>query len=181
MNILVSGAATLDVIFFIAVLLGILLGVWRGFVKGVCKLAGTIFAIAFAVFFCMPMSGSLESTFGLTTALTDAIGNAKIAGWISVAIGFVAIVVIIKLGAWFLGKVGTKLVNKSKTLGTVNRALGGVLGLVKALLWIFIPLAICRLINLGVINDFISASTVVGSIYNWKWFVWATRLPGIFS
>ncbi len=179
MNLLASsGAWVLDVIFFALILGGILIGVAHGFLRGVCKLAGTVFAVAFAFFFCMPMHGSLEKSFGLTTALTKAFGNATVAGWVSIAISFVALFVIVKVGAWLIGKFGTSLVERIAPLRVVNRVLGGLLGLAKALILIFLLLALCSWINAPAINECISSSAVVGSIYNWEWFRWAVALPG---
>ncbi len=179
MNLLAaSGAWALDIVFFVIVIVGILLGVRRGFIGGICRLAGTLFSVAFAAFFCMPMRGSLEDWFGLTTALTGAIGNTAVAEWISLAISFVVLVVLLKVGTWLLGKVGTGLVDKIKPLKVVNRVLGGLLGLLKALILLFFLLAICNWINASALNDFIGASAIVGKIYNWEWFLWATHFPG---
>lgn len=178
MNLLAaSGGWVLDIIFFVALAVGIIVGCCRGFVKGICKIAGTVFALIFAVCFCVPMENSLESTFGLTTALTDAIGSAIAAGWIAVAISFVALVVIIKLGAWLLGKLGTALVDKFAPVKIINKFLGGVLGFVKALVIILLILAICKWINLESINAFIETSGVVKYVYSWDWFSWAMQFP----
>lgn len=178
MNLLAaSGAWVLDVVFFALIALGTLFGVWRGFLKGICKLAGTIFAVGFAFFFCFPMKNSLESTFGLTTALENALGSATAAGWIAVAISFVSLVIIIKLGAWIVGKIGTSIIDRFAPLRTVNRFLGGLLGIAKALLIILIILAIFRWINVASINEFIASSSVVGKIYDSSWFITAFRLP----
>ncbi len=175
--LLIKGAWILDVIFFVVIALGILIGVARGFVKGICKLAGTFFAVGFAVSFCVPLKNSLESWFGLTTALGNAIKSAKIAGWLSIAISFVALVIVIKLGAWLLGKAGSALVGRSAFLKTVDRFLGGLLGIVKALLVLFILLAIFKWISIPSVNTFIGSSSIVGRIYNSAWFTRAVRLP----
>lgn len=162
-----------DVVFFAILFLGLLFGVMRGFVKGICKLAGTIFAIVFGVAFCMPMKNSLDSTFGLTEAL----GGTTVAGWISVVISFIALVVIIKFGAWLVGKLGSALIDKAKPIKVVDKILGGLLGLAKALLVIFILLAILKWIGAEAIDEFIAQTTVLKGIYNSEWFATAFTLP----
>lgn len=175
MNILAASASswTLDVVFFALLLLGLLFGVWRGFVKGICKLAGTIFSVIFAFTFCIPMKNQLDSWFGLTSAM----GGTTAAGWGAVVISFVVLVILIKLGAWLIGKLGTLLVNKFGPVKVINKILGGLLGLVKALLFIFILLAIFRWVNAASINNFIANSAVVGKIYNSSWFIQAFHAP----
>lgn len=174
MNLLAaSGSWVLDVIFFVILLLGMLFGVWRGFVKGICKLAGTIFSIIFAFTFCIPMKNALDSWFGLTSAM----GGTTAAGWGAVVISFVLLVILIKLGAWLIGKLGTALVDRFGPVRVINKMLGGVLGLVKALLFIFILLAIFKWIGAQGINTFIENSAVVGKIYTSPWFTGAFHLP----
>lgn len=174
MNLLAAtGSWVLDVIFFAVLLLGMLFGVWRGFVKGICKLAGTIFAVVFAFTFCVPMKNSLDSWFGLTAAL----GGTTLSGWISVVISFIVLVVLIKLGAWLIGKVGSVLVEKFAPLKVVNKILGGLLGLAKAMLLIFILLAILKWIDAAAVNEFIAQSAVVSRIYFSEWFMHAFHLP----
>lgn len=178
MNLLAaSGGWVLDVIFFAVIIVGIVVGVCRGFIKGICKLAGTIFAVGFAVCFCVPMENSLESTFGMTSALSEAIGNATAGGWIAVVISFVLLVVIIKLGAWLLGKIGTALVEKFAPVKAINRFLGGILGFVKALVIILLLLAICKWIGADSVNAFINSGTIVKYVYQWDWFSWAMQFP----
>lgn len=178
MNLLSSAAWTLDVLFFVIAILGIPLGVRAGFIKGICKIAGTVVAVAVAVLFCNAFSETLESWFSLTTALTDAIGNQKVAGWIAIAISFVALFLLVKIGAWLLGMLGTGVAEKWKVFDVINRLLGGVLGLFKALVLIFLLLTVGKWIgdwfSLSVIDEFFSSSAIVGKIYTWEWFQWAT-------
>ena len=177
MNFLAAtGGWVLDVVFFAVILIALTIGVWRGFIKGICKIAGTVFAIVFSVCFCVPMENSLESTFGMTTALSNAIG-ATAGGWIAVVLSFLILVVIIKLGAWLLGKLGTALVNRFAPLKTVNKLLGGLLGLVKALVLILLLLAVLKWIGLASVDEFIASSSIVKHIYQWNWFARAMQFP----
>lgn len=174
MNLLAAtGSWVLDVVFFALLLLGMLFGVWRGFVKGICKLAGTIFSVIFAFTFCIPMKNALDSWFGLTSAM----GGTTAAGWGAVVISFVALVILIKLGAWLIGKVGTFLVEKFAPIKVVNKVLGGILGLAKALLFVFIILAVLKWIDAAAVDNFIGNSAVVSRIYFSDWFIKAFHLP----
>lgn len=174
MNLLaVSGGLVLDIVFFALIALGLILGACRGFVKGICKLAGTLFAVFFAVTFCIPMKNQLDTWFGLTKAL----GGTTAAGWGAIVISFVILVVLIKIGAWLVGKLGTKLVDKSVVAKGINHVLGAVLGVAKALLVIFIILAILKWIGLESIDSFIDGSAVVGKLYSSSWFINAFHLP----
>ncbi len=174
MNLLASSAWILDVVFFVILILGILFGSWAGFVRGVCKLAGTIFAIFVAVTFCNAFKNSLESAFGMTTAIANGVGE-TVANWLSLIISFVLLFLIVKVGSWLLGKIGTALVNKVSVFRYINRILGGLLGLAEALFLIFLLLTICYWINAEAINNFIAQSSIVNAIYHWEWFQWAAN------
>lgn len=160
----------LDVVFFVLIIGGIFFGVHRGFVAGICKLAGTILAVFVAFSFCTMFQYTLETWFGLTTALYNVIGNEKAAYWIAVVISFIALVILVKLCAWLLGKLFTSVINKVKAFAFINRLLGGVLGLVMAGAAIFLILTLFQWIQIESVDSFISSSTIVGAIYNWDWF-----------
>ena len=178
MNQLLAGtnAWILDVLFFVLLLGGTLLGVKQGLLRGVCKIAGTIFSVVVALLFCISFQNTLEHWFGLTTALTDAIKIPLLAYWIANIISFIILFVLVKVGAWVIGHVGTALVDQVKWLAKLNMALGGLLGMFKSCLVVFFLLAICTWINVGTVNNYISSSFVVGGIYNWSWFREAVQL-----
>lgn len=175
MQLLAAGAWTLDVVFFGIFLVGIFLGVAFGFLKYVGKITGTIFSLVLAVSFCVPFKNNLESWFGLQTALYNSIGSATAASWISVAIAFVALALVVRLGAWLFGHIGTSLIDRVKPMAVINRVLGGVLGAVFAAAFIFLLLALFYWINIESVNTFINESTIVGAIYRWKWFEYAAH------
>ncbi len=174
MNLLaVSTGLIIDIVFFVLLAVGLILGLWRGFVKGICKLAGTMFAVVFAVSFCVPMKNFLDKTFGLTEAL----GGTQAAGWGAIAISFVVLVVLLKLVAWLTGKAGTALVNKFGAVKILNKILGAVLGVAKALLLILIILAIFKWVGVASINDYIAQSSVVSKLFFSDWFANAFVIP----
>ncbi len=175
MNILAAGAWALDIAFFVILALGILVGVAKGFVKCVTKIAGLLLSLAFAVAFCVPFKNTLESWFGLQTALAGALGSDFAASWLSAMIAFVALIVLIRLAAWLLGSLGTALVEKFKPMAVINKVLGGLLGALFAGAVIFLLLALFYWIDAANINEFISESTVVGTIYRWEGFRYAAR------
>lgn len=174
-----SSAWILDVVFFVILLLGLLLGTWRGFIKGVCKLAGTIFALFVAFTFCNPFKNTLENWFGMTTAIANGMGGTDVAvtaaSWLSIAIAFVLLFVIVKLLSWILGKVGTSAAERSDFFGKINRLLGGILGLAEGLILIFLLLTICYWIPSESLHAFIGESSVVGRIFEWDAFQWAAQ------
>lgn len=176
-NLLTSYSFVLDIAFFVIILIGLVVGVARGFIKGVCKWAGTIASVFLAVTFCNPFQRTLDGWFSLTQVLMNAINNEKLAGWLALAISFLIILIGAKLGFWLLGKIGTALVEKIKVFATINRLLGGILGLLESLVLIFLLLMICKWINAEVVNEFIYGSTIVSKIYGWEWFQWASTLP----
>ena len=174
-SLLAAGAWVIDILFFVVLILGILLGVRRGFIKGICKLAGTIFSVIVAVTFCVAMQASLERSFGSTTAINNAIG-APFGEWIMVALSFILLIVIVKLGCWFLGGVGSALVDSLAPLRIVNMLLGGILGAFKAFILLFVLFAIFRWLPSDSLHEFISSSGVVGKIFDSQWFIDATHM-----
>ena len=179
LNLLSSTAIALDITFFVIILIFLLVGVARGFIKGVCKWAGTIVSGVLAFTFCNPFQRLLDDWFSLTQALAGALNNEKAAGIIALVISFLIILVGAKLTFWALGKIGTALVKKIKVFGAINAMLGGILGLAEALVVIFLLLMICKWINVAEVNEFILESSIVGKIYQWEWFEWASTLPFI--
>lgn len=93
-----------------------------------------------------------------------------LAKWISIAISFVLLIVLLKLGTWLAGKVLSSLIDKIPVVGTVNHLLGGVLGLVKALILLFIVFAILSWIPAPGLQSFIAESGIVGKIIGSEWF-----------
>lgn len=174
-SLLAAGTWTVDILFFVIIILGILLGVRRGFIKGICKLAGTIFSVIVAATFCVAMQASLERNFGATTSLNNAIG-APFGGWIMVVLSFILLVIIVKLGCWFLGSVGGAIADSFAPIRIVNMLLGGILGAFKAFVFLFILLAIFRWLPNDSLHNFISSTSVVGTIFNSQWFIDATHL-----
>ena len=174
-SLLVPGAWVMDVLFFILLFLGVFFGVKRGFIAGVFKLAGTFLSIFVAVTFCVSMQASMESMFGATTALNNAIAP-PFGQWIMVAISFIFLLVITKLGCWLAGMIGNAIANKSTTLKVINMILGGLLGAFKMFIIIFVVLALFRWIPSNALHNFMSSSAIVGRIFDSQWFINATHM-----
>ncbi len=167
----------IDVAFFAIILLGTLFGVWRGFLRSVCKLAGTIFSLVVAFGFCVSFKNTLESWFGLETALRNAISAVpKLGTWISIIISFIALVIIVRLLAWGAGVLGKTVVKQFSALNKIDKFLGGLLGLFLGALLVFLLLSICLWIPSESLHAYISQSKVVGAIFNWDAFQNAARL-----
>lgn len=108
---------------------------------------------------------------GTTTALL--IGSA-LAKWIAIAIAFVLLIVLIKVGAILLDKGFSSIADKVASFRIINQALGGLFGLFEAALLLFFALAVCSWLPIAGLHDFISSSTVVGAIFRSGWFESAT-------
>lgn len=174
-SLLAAGAWTLDIIFFLILLGGILLGVRRGFIKGICKLAGTILAGVVSITFCVALQASLEYTFGTTSAINNAIG-APFGAWIMVALSFVFLFLLVKIGCALLGKYGSALIEDVAPLRIANMFLGGILGAFKAFILIFAILAAFRWIPNESFCNFVASSEIVGKIFSSQWFIDATQM-----
>ena len=170
-----GGGWIIDILFFAVLLGGIWYGVYRGFIEGVCKIAGTIFSIVVAVVFCVSLQASLERNFGATSALNDAIG-APFGEWIMIAVSFIFLLGITKLGCWLLGTFGSAIVENRAPLRLLNKFLGGILGAFQFFIIFFVVLAIFRWIPSDSFHEFISSSGVVGKIFDSEWFISATQI-----
>ncbi len=155
----------LDVVFFVVLLLGCLIGAKIGLVKGVCKIAGWILSFVVPFVFCVAFKDALERWFGMVTAISEGIGNPTIGGWISIAIAFVALIAIVRLGTFLLGNVGTIIVDCVKPAAIINGLLGGILGLFEAFLAAYFLILICGWLPIDSVHVFIQESTVVRAIY----------------
>ncbi len=173
-----SYAWSLDVAFFVILLIGMIVGITQGFIKGVCKIAGTALSFIFAFFFCIPLHENLETWFGFTTLIANGIGSATVADWISVAICFIGLIIVVKLLTMIVGAIGKAILGASKVLTGVDRILGGILGIAEAFLVILILLMIMKWVNFDAANAFIGQSQIVGKIFNAQWFIDITQLPG---
>lgn len=176
---LLAAAWIPDAVFFAILALGLLIGLIRGFVKSVCKLAGTIVSIFIAFTFCNAFKNTLENWFGLTTALANAFGGTeaavKAASWVSIAIAFVALVIVVKLLSWLTGKIGTALIERSPVFLKINRVLGAIFGLAEGVILIFLLLTVCYWIPSESLHELLGNSTVVGAIFRWETFQWAAE------
>lgn len=108
---------------------------------------------------------------GTTPALL--IGSV-LAKWISMAISFLLLFLIIKFGTILINKLFSAIKDSVPPIRVVDQALGGVLGLVKACILIFILLLICTWLPFEGLHSFISSAGIVGKIFNSDWFANAT-------
>lgn len=108
---------------------------------------------------------------GTTTAMLISSALAK---WISIAISFVLLIIIIKLGVLLISSIFKSLVDKVAPMRVIDQTLGGIFGLLEAGIVVFLLLAICSWLPIGGLHDFISSSSIVGTIFNSEWFHSAT-------
>ncbi len=100
--------------------------------------------------------------------------SSALAKWISIAISFVLLIIIIKLGVLLISTVMKNVVDKVVPMRVIDQTLGGIFGLLEALIITFLLLAICSWLPIGGLHDFISSSSIVGTIFNSEWFRSAT-------
>lgn len=130
---------------------------------GVGWLPRTIIGSAFSSVETIPAGTTPAAMLGST-----------LAKWISIAISFVALFLIIKLVSVFLDKGLSGFVEKLSAFKFVNEILGGVFGLLRAAVVIFIVLAICSWLPIDPMHEFIANSAIVGPIFTSEWFNAAT-------
>ncbi len=97
-----------------------------------------------------------------------------LAKWITVAIAFLLLLLLVRLGAWGIQKLFGVIKNALAPLRIVDQVLGAVLGLAKALFWIFVLLLVCNWLPFAGLQSFIASSNIVGKIYTDEWFQSAT-------
>ena len=100
--------------------------------------------------------------------------GASLANWISVLISFVLLFVLVRLGFWLLSRISTELIEKFSPLRIVNRLLGGIFGLLEAVLVLFVLLLICQYLPFESLHSYIASSPIIGKIFVSDWFVAAT-------
>lgn len=121
------------------------------------------------------INGAFASVETIPAGTTPAVMlGSTLAKWISIAISFVLLVVLIKLATLLLDKGLSRMVEKLKPFRVVNQVLGGVLGLVAAAVALFIVLALCSWLPIDALHNFLASSAIVGPIYSSDWFIAAT-------
>lgn len=97
-----------------------------------------------------------------------------LAKWISVAIAFVLLFVLIRAAVWLLEKFFGRIKDAIAPIRIADQLLGALLGLAKAAFVIFVVMLILNWIPIAALHDFIASSTVVGKIFTSEWFQAAT-------
>lgn len=172
MNILLAAEGSalnyawiLDIVFFLALVIGAAVGAKLGFVKSVLKVSGWLLAVLIPFMFCTPVAQLLEQWFGLKSILQSSVGNPTIASWLTVGIAFAGMFVVVRLLTWLLGLFGTKIADSTKATRVINHVLGSIVVLAVVFCILMTLLVICSWLNIEGANDFINASFVVGPIY----------------
>ena len=117
--------ATADIVVLVIVGVSCLFGIFRGFVKEVLSLVFWVAAIVFGGLFGAKL-GSLLS--GVIATI-----------WIQKMVGFVLIFLVVVITGALLGNLLSNLLSKAG-LGGVNRALGGLFGIVRGIVIISVVL-----------------------------------------
>mgnify|MGYP001102050494 FL=1 len=104
-----------------------------------------------------------------------------VANWIAIAISFVLLVILVRIGGVIIDKIFSGLVDSLKPLRMINHFLGGILGLLKGGILIFLVLAVCSWISAESIDGYILSSNIVGKLYVSEWFKNARDLVASFT
>ena len=97
-----------------------------------------------------------------------------LAKWITIAISFILLIILIRLAVFFLSKVFDSVIDKFAPLRIVNQFLGAILGFVKAFILIFVILTIFNWLPIASFHAYIQSSGLVGKIFVSNWFQNAT-------
>lgn len=103
-----------------------------------------------------------------TTAAT-LIGSV-LAKWISIIISFVLLLVLIRVGAFFLAKALKKVVDKFAPTRTIDQLLGALLGFAKAFFVVSLVIMFFNWLPITGVRNMIISSHVVGPIARSEWF-----------
>lgn len=122
--------------------------------------------------------GGAEVPEGTTIAMLI---SPIVANWIAIAISFVLLVILVRIGGVIIDKIFSGLVDSLKPLRMINHFLGGILGLLKGGILIFLVLAVCSWISAESIDGYILSSNIVGKLYVSEWFKNATDLVASFA
>ncbi len=155
----------LDIVFFVVLLIGTFVGAGMGFVRGASKIAGWVLSFIIPFTFCMAFKDALQNWFGLETLIAEGVKNATLGSWITVAISYVGLFIIVKLGTLLIGLLGTALIERFKGIAVVNSILGALLSLCETFLLILLVLLICSWLPIEGMHNFINSSFVVGPIF----------------
>ncbi len=104
-----------------------------------------------------------------------------IAKWISVAISFVLLFILVKFAVWLVSTLMDEYFDKVKPLRLINRFLGAIFGAFEGFMLIFLALSVCLWIPNDSLHVFLSETTVVGAIFNSEWFIMATNYVTSFA
>jgi len=111
---------SLDILIIILLTVGIVRGLMKGAIRQALGLVGTVLAVILALEFMHPVGRSIGGLVGVGEAFYG-------------AVGFIAIFAAVEIAVFLISRALESLLHLLK-LTIVNRAMGGVLGLAKAVL-----------------------------------------------
>lgn len=100
--------------------------------------------------------------------------GSTIAKWLAIVISFILLLLIIRLAFWLLAKLFKSIIDRITPIRIIDQSLGGIFGLIEALIFVFLILLVCNWIPITSLHEFISSSSVVGAIFKSEWFSNAT-------
>ena len=156
---------SLDILIIILLAVAIVRGLMKGAVRQALGLAGTILAVLLALEFMQPIGRAVGDLIGVGDAF-------------HAAVGFIAIFAVVELAVFVLSRALESLLRLLK-LTMVNRAMGGVLGLAKAVLMLSVLFLVLGLFDVPEAESRRSSFLYgpVATIFPSTWEFAAARLP----
>lgn len=97
-----------------------------------------------------------------------------LAKWITIIISFLLLILLVRLGVFFLSKVFDSVIDKFAPLRILNQFLGAILGFLKAGVLIFVILTLFNWLPIATFHAYIESGGLVGKIFVSGWFQNAT-------
>lgn len=141
----------IDYIILALLIWGFIIGFRKGLIGILCNLAGAIIGALLALKYMQTVGAYLHTELSMNEKFGD-------------FLGFVAIFALIYIGFFILGKSLSKAVSLVM-LGFVNRLAGGILGMIKYLIFMSVMLSLSSHFNIKIVNEELrNSSTVLSSV-----------------
>ena len=125
----------IDIVCLVIILLLMLLGLWHGFFRGIFRLIAWVAGIAGAYFACGLLANFISGLLQTSAFSTKLV---------CMCIGFLVPFLVFLFIGHFLQRI-----TQGTTVGKADRVLGGIFGVIKALLICFVLLSILHLLPFG--------------------------------
>jgi len=160
---------TLDILILVAMGAGVVHGFSTGMIRQIASVVGMVLAFILSARFMGPVGDVAFNTFGLSES-------------VSPLVGFVLVFLVVQIAVFALAKMAESLIGALK-LTTVNRALGGGLGAIKAALALSVLFLVLDYANIPgeTLTNESSLYTPVAGLFPKAWDYASERWPQVES